>query len=168
MIINDGAVPNPRPQQNAKESTKDPIDVIWGDLSRIRNDHREIFLSRDLVNGKITGILYYNDGSIWAASDLYAYSARDGKMYQTRLQQDKTLGMKWRNFNYQHSFFIIIHITYAKKIQNYNHVYNLRFFSLSYSYGYNTRLFGLIAKGINSLNSSFALVTSRFCTFALR
>lgn len=96
----DFSIPNPPPQQNKEENSKDPIDVIWEDLSRRRNDHRDIFLSRDVASEKITGILYYNDGSIWAASDLYAYSTRDGQMYRTRLQGEKTLGMKWRNSNY--------------------------------------------------------------------
>jgi uncharacterized iron-regulated membrane protein len=44
--------------------------------------------------------LRFEDGSGWDSSDGYYYNPKTGALHADHLQEDKTLGAKWRNSNY--------------------------------------------------------------------
>ncbi|WP_437921844.1 PepSY-associated TM helix domain-containing protein [Sphingobacterium sp. LRF_L2] len=77
-----------------------PIDLIWKDIQTKHVVHEGIYMNILSEVQQLNGIVYYDDRSWWSASDLYAYDLRNGKAYNSRLQHEKTMGMKWRNSNY--------------------------------------------------------------------
>ncbi|MEM9328045.1 MAG: PepSY-associated TM helix domain-containing protein [Bacteroidota bacterium] len=51
--------------------------------------------------GRISAYIYYNDpDSWWSTSEEHQYNAETGHQYFERLHDDKQLGEKWRNSNY--------------------------------------------------------------------
>ncbi|WP_312365613.1 PepSY-associated TM helix domain-containing protein, partial [Sphingobacterium sp.] len=52
-------------------------------------------------NASVANVTVYKKGNTWwSASDTYTYDLRSEKCSFKRLQNDKTLGMKWRDSNY--------------------------------------------------------------------
>ena len=85
-------------RQNSSKAS--PLDAIWIDIQRNYQLHHGAYLNLlpDVQQANVT--VHYNGKTWWSASDTYAYHLQDGKQYFKHLQNEKTLGMKWRNSNY--------------------------------------------------------------------
>lgn len=82
------------------ESPLAPLDLIWSDVVKKYSTHQGVFINllHEVSQANVT--IYEKGNTWWSASDAYAYDLRNGRAYYKRLQNDKTLGMKWRNSNY--------------------------------------------------------------------
>jgi len=77
-----------------------PLDLIWSDVVKKYSTHQGIFINLVPEASQANVNIYTKGNTWWSASDAYAYDLRNGSSYYKRLQNDKTLGMKWRNSNY--------------------------------------------------------------------
>lgn len=95
-------IANPKGTDTEKisQTANKPLDILWEDLQHKHTSHEGMNVTVNKENNQISTSIYFKDGSGWHASDVYAYDLRNGENYFKRLQQDKTLGMKWRNSNY--------------------------------------------------------------------
>lgn len=77
-----------------------PLNLMWADVQTTYKEHQGVHINllTELAQANVT--IYYLGNTGWSASDTYAYDMHNGTPYFKRLQQDKTLGMKWRNSNY--------------------------------------------------------------------
>ncbi len=97
----DTQIEEPKIQGSAvPESSVAPLDLIWSDVVKKYGTHQGVFISllQEVSQANVT--IYEKGNTWWSASDSYAYDLRSGSVYYKRLQDDKTLGMKWRNSNY--------------------------------------------------------------------
>lgn len=102
----DGKRPNTQieepkaPNNTMREASVASVDLIWSDVVNKQTVHQGVFINllHEVSQANVT--IYNKGNTLWSASDTYAYDLRNGKHYFKRLQNDKTLGMKWRNSNY--------------------------------------------------------------------
>ena len=76
------------------------LDLIWSDVVKKHTVHQGVFINLLHEVSQANATIYNKGNTGWSASDTHAYDLRNGKHYFKRLQSDKTLGMKWRNSNY--------------------------------------------------------------------
>ncbi|MDM1295276.1 PepSY domain-containing protein [Sphingobacterium sp. N143] len=102
----DGKRPNTKieePKHQDSQVTKSPVaplDLIWSDVVKKYSTHQGVFINLVHDASQANVNIYTKGHTWWSASDAYAYDLRNGRAYYKRLQNDKTLGMKWRNSNY--------------------------------------------------------------------
>jgi len=76
------------------------LDLIWSDVLKKDSTHQGVLINLVPETTQANVNIYTKGNTWWSASDAYAYDLRNGSAYYKRLQNDKTLGMKWRNSNY--------------------------------------------------------------------
>lgn len=94
------AKPKANTAEQESQSSQNPLDILWKDLQHKHPAHDGMNVTVNQEDHQINASIYFKDGSGWHASDVYAYDLRNGANYFKRLQQEKTVGMKWRNSNY--------------------------------------------------------------------
>ncbi len=106
----DGKRPNKKHEEpKAPENTIDAaseasLDLIWSDVVKKYGAHEGALVNIP-QNASVANVTVYKKGNTWwSASDTYTYTytydIRSAKCSFKRLQDDKTLGMKWRDSNY--------------------------------------------------------------------
>lgn len=102
----DGKRPNNKYEEpKAPDNTIDAasmasLDLIWSDVVKKYGAHEGALVNIP-QNASVANVTVYKKGNTWwSASDTYTYDLRSEKCSFKRLQNDKTLGMKWRDSNY--------------------------------------------------------------------
>lgn len=104
-LLGDRSKPGLKVEQPiAKEDTRvltDPIDVALKESVERTPVYEKLILSfpeKKTQPLRVSVIMGAHSG--WQASNTYYYHSQTGEAFYQFLQQDKTLGMKWRNSNY--------------------------------------------------------------------
>lgn len=88
------------PNNTMSEAGAASLDLIWSDVVKKHTVHQGVFINLLHEVSQANATIYNKGNTGWSASDTHSYDLRNGKHYFKRLQSDKTLGMKWRNSNY--------------------------------------------------------------------
>lgn len=88
------------PNNTMSEAGAASLDLIWSDVVKKHTVHQGVFINLLHEVSQANATIYNKGNTGWSASDTHGYDLRNGKHYFKRLQSDKTLGMKWRNSNY--------------------------------------------------------------------
>jgi len=91
----------PKAPDNTIDAASVPsLDLIWSDVVKSYGAHEGALINIP-QNASVANVTVYKKGNTWwSASDTYTYDLRSEKCSFKRLQNDKTLGMKWRDSNY--------------------------------------------------------------------
>lgn len=96
---------NEHPQPAVLPSgTDNPLDKIFADLLTKRENWNELFMDfadseAEEPRNEVSAYLSF-DKTGWDDSDSYYYHAQTGELVHQVLQEQKTIGEKWRNSNY--------------------------------------------------------------------
>lgn len=88
------------PDNTIEAASVASLDLIWSDVVKKYGAHEGALVNIP-QNASVANVTVYKKGNTWwSASDTYTYDLRSEKCSFKRLQNDKTLGMKWRDSNY--------------------------------------------------------------------
>ncbi len=76
------------------------IDIAYNDVRSKREHFKRIFVLPNEAKRTVQCLLQYEGGTIWEESDNFYYDLDTGTEYARELQEQKTLGTKWRVSNY--------------------------------------------------------------------
>jgi uncharacterized iron-regulated membrane protein len=84
-------------------ATMEAVDLALADVVKKRPTWTRLYMSLPSPTdeaSEISVFIRFEAGSGWDESDEYVYNPKTGALWASKLQENKTLGAKWRNSNY--------------------------------------------------------------------